>query len=1163
MANRFYEDDDEGRSSDEDNSSNDATTSTDDDDDDDEDVVEAVPVRGNGDDESEDDEGEIDESENQSEDDNDSNEEEDNEEEEDDDDESTAADAVVVQVDHKKPTVNAKVNSTSSSSNTSNHDSNSCKKKIIKLTLRKKTPASVATATTTSAPATSSVASSNTSAGDQANARTTASTSAHSFTSPSVTTSTTTTKTVSSSSSISSSTISSNKNKSTKSTSLSKSSRWKLPLQSNKMKLPTKAAREQSREFNTTYSASNGSGHDEDDDDDDDDDEDIQTAVVVSAVADDENDDTTTVTAIALPLNQSDDDDVGDDNISNGKRNGNKLIRKNGPSSSTLLSKPTKQKTIKPSSLTTMSSSTQSLLSPLQPSPKKHKPSTSQPSLVSEKRILLYAGPADSLPPGWTIKHYKRTTGLKHTDRYWFSPMLKKKFRSLAQVGRFLEFLTRENGDEAKAWDMFRNSPPGPDEIRSGRLKGSGGGGSVKSGDDGSGGGGGGYVVNDGSGNSGNSLSVMDGGARNGATSKGSSSSSSGSRKRQVPGSGNNNSRHGHFATSHQNGARALRVPPIVSPGLYAHPTASLLQKKEQQSKAETRENNNGDAASQSLGPKIETNTKGYVTPSTIFDHALFSAGYTREKINEAKYKGSSIIRRVDDMFDSSFQLDYTESDFFPKGLLTEVIESENDESGIKINSDGAGEGTENDSEDNLNFEHVQKKQRLLPHLLIDQLTEAQSLCRNGRTYKHAMQFEDMIPKTLVKPISKSEIAQYKEYYKKIREREEALQKFQKQKYENEDLMDEYEDSKEEWNFKKEEHEKAKRRIAEKAQQALLKGVNNGTISSPTKDSTTMNSADKSTKKEEENLAKKNNETSQDVSNNKKNEENNKCKNDKGGDMLYPMPAPPILPAPIQVPPVPTPPQLAQEKSPSEGGIDDKQRHLISHLDPKCFLPNGRYEGLLSNNFADPQFVGPNAPGISMNSSSNGSGLATAYAGSAAVIERLSSVGMGNGLSGHGGNTKRGSANNSGKGSANNAKSKSSNASLGAKSKKSGLSQSLNTSSSMQLKKLMERGGDEARAMRDSIISAAVYASRSGTHGGSFIGSTGEMYPEISKAFSNYGNLRPCGRCKNNKQGAYHCRLRRKHQDLDFDGGNSADVLKPLFKLPIEDLLVKPKSNNM
>merc|ERR1712238_98823 len=111
------------------------------------------------------------------------------------------------------------------------------------------------------------------------------------------------------------------------------------------------------------------------------------------------------------------------------------------------------------------------------------------------------------------------------------------------------------------------------------------------------------------------------------------------------------------------------------------------------------------------------------------------------------------------------------------------------------------------------------------------------------------------------------------------------------------------------------------------------------------------------------------------------------------------------------------------------------------------------------------------------------------------------------------------------------------------------------TGTTAALKRLMERGDDHAIAMRESIIRAAVLAGRTASHGGSFVGVDGELYPDVGRAFSNHGNLRPCARCKNNKQGAYHCRLRRKHVDLDYDGGgDSAAILVPFFDASIEEL---------
>jgi hypothetical protein len=51
--------------------------------------------------------------------------------------------------------------------------------------------------------------------------------------------------------------------------------------------------------------------------------------------------------------------------------------------------------------------------------------------------ILLKEGPAEApLPKGWTVRIYKRTScgSYKKFDHYWYSPKLKRKFRSMAEV---------------------------------------------------------------------------------------------------------------------------------------------------------------------------------------------------------------------------------------------------------------------------------------------------------------------------------------------------------------------------------------------------------------------------------------------------------------------------------------------------------------------------------------------------------------------------------------------------------------------------------------------------------------------------------------------------------------------------------------------------------
>lgn len=75
------------------------------------------------------------------------------------------------------------------------------------------------------------------------------------------------------------------------------------------------------------------------------------------------------------------------------------------------------------------------------------------------------------------------------------------------------------------------------------------------------------------------------------------------------------------------------------------------------------------------------------------------------------------------------------------------------------------------------------------------------------------------------------------------------------------------------------------------------------------------------------------------------------------------------------------------------------------------------------------------------------------------------------------------------------------------------------TATASDLRKIVEEGGELAEKMRTCIIRAAVYASRCGNHTRNFRAPNGKVYPDISKAFAVHAGLKPCERCKNNKQG--------------------------------------------
>jgi hypothetical protein len=242
------------------------------------------------------------------------------------------------------------------------------------------------------------------------------------------------------------------------------------------------------------------------------------------------------------------------------------------------------------------------------------------------------------------------------------------------------------------------------------------------------------------------------------------------------------------------------------------------------------------------------------------------------------------------------------------------------------------------------------------------------------------------------------------------------------------------------------------------------------------------------------------------------------------------------------------------------------QKQLVEHLDKTCFhVTDGRYFGLLTNSVADPHFIGPNAPGISGINLSGGAGLATVNTGgggsSAAGGLLAAAVPVASPPMNSSPAANKGTASAPSKTASKKPGASSSNGTSGEppKKKKKGNGPKT-TASSSQLRKLVEEGGEAAEKIKTCIIRAAVHASRAGKHGQSFRAPNAEVYPDISKAFAAHAGLKPCNRCKNNKQGAYHCRLRRKHKELDYDGGNSPAVLEPLFSVPMNELVLKSSS---
>lgn len=273
----------------------------------------------------------------------------------------------------------------------------------------------------------------------------------------------------------------------------------------------------------------------------------------------------------------------------------------------------------------------------------------------------------------------------------------------------------------------------------------------------------------------------------------------------------------------------------------------------------------------------------------------------------------------------------------------------------------------------------------------------------------------------------------------------------------------------------------------------------------------------------------------------------------------------------VDVPDIPRPPSppkmtdvpgfLDDHKDQHPLYLPDTQRSFVLHLDKECFhVTEGRYFGLATNKIADPLFCGANAPGISGVNAASGAGLATATASATATSFILTSAFY---------DTSPDAKVRKIPDSPIPDAKQSTDATLKISAEvhsEAEVEDKHNTKkvssppsktvvlTSFQPKLMDEHGSSSSSMLRQTIIRAAVHASRTGKHGQEFrVGD--KVFPDVSKAFAAHAGIKPCLRCKNNKQGAYHCRLRRRHLENDFDDGESAKELRPLFELPLDELM--------
>jgi hypothetical protein len=185
------------------------------------------------------------------------------------------------------------------------------------------------------------------------------------------------------------------------------------------------------------------------------------------------------------------------------------------------------------------------------------------------------------------------------------------------------------------------------------------------------------------------------------------------------------------------NAVRAVRFPPMPSPGLLIPPGSGVIR---------------GTADS-----------NGFTTPASVFEHAMSLAGYTTEERTKRPHRGSSVRREVGDMFDSNVKF----SLHFPKLIPEDLLSSGK---------------TQAESETQMNGDHRES----LPERLIKAFRKSPSLTStlpNGGNESHASngatprkrrkisQFSEMVPLSLTIPYPEQYIQKRLEYIEKVKER--------------------------------------------------------------------------------------------------------------------------------------------------------------------------------------------------------------------------------------------------------------------------------------------------------------------------------------------------------------------------------------------------------
>ena len=607
---------------------------------------------------------------------------------------------------------------------------------------------------------------------------------------------------------------------------------------------------------------------------------------------------------------------------------------------------------------------------------------------------------------------------------------------------------------------------------------------------------------------------------------------------------------------------RPIKMPPLASPGLMIPNANSSGMNSSSSSNnnnstlssnnSSTTNGNNNKSSSHSINvPNVSNNSTSksnnnnahqtnMSTPSFLFQTVMEAAGYNIEQRTRNPHRGSSITHEVGDMFDRDVTMTVNFPPLVPHWMMSsESVISESSSKKEESNLNSTFDTKRNDNKNKNDKDNMQQQQdcenqnkvidgKKLADILKEMIDDMFPLSSYGKENSSkddinpTLQFLDMIPKSLTTNYPSSYVAKRMRYEELVFERERAIVASQKAYVKAETAR-------------------------EKEKQKWDKSKSGGHAS--------VNDLDNNAKADLPN--------------------DEKCGKSEKHSLRSELQTPEDMKL-IEIPPIPRPPTppnvISNASSPSyntcgenkdatsktvlkldekdnEFGkhkrnhpISSEKQHLIAHLDPALFYPTCRYYGLISNSIADPQYVGPNAPGLTGSGSAGGSnsaftnnnGLATAQlsshnsgggGGSSSVFSSFQhnysanssninsgSLGAGSGAastkekgssmtdSTSGRNNDRTGGNNSNGlrigNSGNSKKSSSLSKTSSSSSDKKTINNIVITGSNSDLKKAFEVGGEFAENMRKSLILAAIHACETSSEG-PWIAFNGETYPDV------------------------------------------------------------------